>query len=97
MLADEQIADFATMWEDVRECILLHGKSVRALVSSVSLSDETALGGPLNRRSITARVLKHDVSFPRVGELITYSGESYRIDSVEARDMLPLLTITASR
>lgn len=97
MLADEQIADFAAVWEDVREHVLLHGKSVRALVSAASLSDETALGGPVNRRTITARVIKGDVAMPAIGSMLTYAGEQYRVDAVEMREMSPLVTITASR
>ena len=97
MLADEQIADFAAVWEDVREQVRLRGNSVRALVSAASLSDETALGGPVTRRTRTARVIKGDVAMPSIGSMLTYAGEQYRVDAVETCEKSPLVTITASR
>lgn len=94
-LAAEMRADFLSVWEDVQTTVdLLYQQGVKALVREGSLSAELSVGGFDERRGVTIKLLRDDVTTTvKVGDPVSCNGVAYRILSMSSRPPLPFLIL----
>ena len=93
-LADEMNADFFAIHEDLPSFVDIGGVHIAALVDEGTLSEELELGGFAPVRSVTVKLRRCDMTLtPKVGDLLYYSGYQYRIDSINTKKSVPLITL----
>ncbi|MFI3243766.1 MAG: hypothetical protein R3Y56_05900 [Akkermansia sp.] len=95
-LSDDITDDFNALWEEM-QCYVSFGgenENLKALVSMGESSYELELGGFSTVNDLSVRVLRNElVSFPKIGSLLAFDGNSYRIASISGKQNFPLLTL----
>lgn len=94
-LTADMSADFLSVWEELQTRVdLLYQPQVRALVSEDALSADLSIGGYDDRRSLTVKMLREEVtSVVKVGDPVQYGGVTYRIEKIRERRPLPFLIL----
>ncbi len=94
-LQDEMSADFFSVWEEVRDSVTLDSQQYKALVSDGTLGAELELGGFENTRTLTVKLLRVDLpAVPAVGSILQYGGLNYRINSVNGKPTMPIVSFS---
>lgn len=93
-LADEMSADFTAIHADLPSFVDIGGAQVAALVSQGSLSEELDLGGFNAQNTLTVKMRKADLAnLPKVGYILYYNNNAYRINSITAKASIPLIEL----
>ena len=94
-LQAEMSADFLSVWEEVRDSITLDKHQYKALVCDGSLGAELELGGFEHTRTLTVKLLRADLpAVPPVGAILQYGGYNFRINSVNGKPTMPILSLS---
>jgi hypothetical protein len=75
------------------QTVVIGGKSIKAVVSSVQVQDEWMAGGHNASRACSVALRSRDAS-PKVGDLITADGVNYQILRIDREG--PGITLTCS-
>lgn len=95
-LSDDIANDFSSLWEEL-QCRVFIGeanKDIRALVTNITHELEFELGGFEGRNNLEVRVLRSDLKvFPKIGGVLQFEGDNYRISSIIGKQSFPILTL----
>ena len=93
-LRDEMAEDFRHLHGELPAQVTLGGRLLPALVGENSLGETLDAGGFLPDRSLSAKLLKADLTkMPQAGQTLTCDGRSYRISSVGSKPSTPFVNL----
>ena len=94
-LKTEKAADLAGVLAEVGESVTWNGHIYRALVSDPAIGENLELGGFTGTGEFTIKIPR--ASFhkrqPKLGEVVTFEGEKFRIARVSNHPQYPLLVL----
>lgn len=98
-LKDEKAGDLAKILNAVGETVTWNGRSLRALVSDPAIGEELNLGGFTSTGDFTIKISIADFeggSRPKLGEIIGFDGDHFRISRVTNHPRYPMLVLVVS-
>jgi len=94
-LKDEKAADLAGVLAEVGESVVWNGHTYRALVSDPAMGESLELGGFTGTGEFTIKIPR--TAFhkrrPKLGEVVTFEGERFRISRSTNHPQYPLLVL----
>jgi len=94
-LIDEKAADLAGLLDEVGEQVTWNGRSYKALVSDPAIGEHLDIGGFSGTGEFTIKIPRasFDKRLPKLGELLEFEGDRFRIVRITNHPQYPLLVI----
>jgi len=94
-LSDEKAADLAGLLDEIGEPVTWNGRSYKALVSDPAIGERLDIGGFTGTGDFTIKIPRKsfDNRLPKLGELIEFEGDRFRIERITNHPQSPLLVI----
>jgi len=93
-LADDISDDFLSLWGELECSVVIAEVRLMALVTANNSSLELDLGGFESSHDLSVRILRADLkTFPKIGGILIFDTQSYRITSIEGKQSFPILTL----
>ena len=94
-LKGEKAADLAGVLDEVGEPITWNGQTYKALVSDPAIGENLELGGFTGTGEFTIKIPRtaFEKRLPKLGEIIEFDGERFRIERITNHPQYPLLVI----
>ncbi|XHR30409.1 MAG: hypothetical protein ACFUZC_07570 [Chthoniobacteraceae bacterium] len=94
-LRDEKAADLAGLLNEVGELVTWNGRTYKALVSDPAIGEHLDLGGFTGTGEFTIKIPRasFDKRLPKLGELVEFEGDRFRIERITNHPQYPLLVI----
>jgi hypothetical protein len=96
-LKHEKAADLAQLLDEVGEPVTWNGQAYKALVSDPAIGEHLELGGFTGTGEFTVKIPRtsFDKRLPKLGELIEFEGDRFRIERITNHPQYPMLVIVA--
>lgn len=97
-LRDEKTADLAGILTEIGETVTWQGQSYIALVSEPTISEQLNLGGFVESGDFTIKIMRSAFtgSKPKLGDLIGFEDEEYRVTRVTDQPQYPMLVLVVT-
>ena len=94
-LSDEKAADLAGLLDEIGEPVTWNGRSYKALVSDPAIGEHLDIGGFTGTGDFTIKIPRQsfDKRLPKLGELIEFEGDRFRIERITNHPQYPLLVL----
>jgi hypothetical protein len=94
-LRNEKDADLAGILNEIGEPITWNGRTYKALVSDPAIGENLELGGFTGTGDFTIKIPRtsFDKRLPKLGELIEFEGDRFRIVRITNHPQYPMLVI----
>ena len=94
-LNSEKSADLAQILDEVGEPVIWNGRTFKALVSDPAIGENLELGGFTGTGDFTIKIPRtsFDKRLPKLGEIIEFEGERFRITRITNHPQYPMLVI----
>jgi len=91
----EKAADLAQILDEVGEPVAWNGRTFKALVSDPAIGEHLDLGGFTGAGDFTIKIPRtaFDARLPKLGEIIEFEGERFRITRITNHPQYPMLVI----
>ena len=91
----EKAADLAQILDEVGEPVIWNGKKFKALVSDPAIGEHLELGGFAGTGDFTIKIPREsfDKRLPKLGEIVEFEGERFRITRITNHPQYPMLVI----
>jgi len=94
-LKDEKAADLAQLLDEVGEPVEWNGQTYKALVSDPAIGEHLEIGGFTGTGEFTIKIPRSafGTRFPKLGEIVEFEGNRFRIERITKHPQYPLLVI----
>ena len=94
-LSDEKAADLAGLLDEIGEPVIWNGHSYKALVADPAIGEHLDIGGFTGTGDFTVKIPRKsfDKRLPKLGELIEFEGDRFRIERITNHPQYPLLVL----
>jgi hypothetical protein len=94
-LRSEKAADLAQMLNEVGEPVTWNGRTYKALVSDPAIGEHLDIGGFTGTGDFTIKISRtvFDARLPKLGEIIEFEGERFRIVRITNHPQYPLIVL----
>lgn len=91
----EKAADLAKILDEVGEPVTWNGQTHKALVSDPTIGEHLDLGGFTGTGDFTIKIPRtaFGTRFPKLGEIVEFEGDRFRIERITNHPQYPLLVI----